>query len=147
MNKNCENCIWFECEEHGDICPFYDEQDKEAEGDLISRETLKKALNYTYDCAYIDSKSKEGIVSDIIETIDNAPTVKYTFEEAFQKTVCENRLYCPARPQGEWYYNYQNGWHCSICHEPVKDMPTVMGKADFAFCPNCGAKMRNGGKE
>lgn len=49
------------------------------------------------------------------------------------------------RPQGEWYYNYQNGWHCSICHTSVKDMPTVMGKANFAFCPNCGADMR--GKE
>lgn len=48
------------------------------------------------------------------------------------------------RPQGEWYYNYQNGWHCSICHESVKDMPTVMGKANFAFCPNCGAKMGGG---
>jgi hypothetical protein len=44
------------------------------------------------------------------------------------------------RPKGEWYYNYQNGWHCSICHGTVKDMPTVMGKADFNFCPNCGAK-------
>ena len=48
------------------------------------------------------------------------------------------------RPQGEWYYNYQNGWHCSICHKSVKDMPTVMGKADFNFYPNCGAKMKGG---
>lgn len=47
------------------------------------------------------------------------------------------------RTQGEWYYNYQNGWHCSICHETVKDMPTVMGKADFNFCPNCGVKMKH----
>lgn len=46
------------------------------------------------------------------------------------------------RPKGEWYYNCQNGWHCSICHESVKDMPTVMGKANFAFCPNCGAQMK-----
>lgn len=42
---------------------------------------------------------------------------------------------------GKWYYNYQNGWHCSICNKSVKDMPTVMGKADFNFCPNCGARM------
>ena len=46
------------------------------------------------------------------------------------------------RPQGEWYYNYQNGWHCSLCNNTVKDMPTVMGEANFAFCPNCGAKMK-----
>ena len=51
------------------------------------------------------------------------------------------------RPQGEWYYNYQNGWHCSICHETVKDMPTVKGKADYNFCPICGADMRKGGAE
>ena len=50
------------------------------------------------------------------------------------------------RPQGEWYYNYQNGWHCSICHKSVKDMPTIMGKADFDFCPNCGADMRKEGQ-
>lgn len=112
--------------------------------DLISREALKNALNYIYDCAYIDSKSKEGIASDIIAEIDKAPTVEYTFEKAFQKTVCDQRLYCPERPQGEWYYNYQDGWHCSICHESVKGMPTVMGKAKFAFCPNCGAKLKGG---
>ena len=46
------------------------------------------------------------------------------------------------RTKGKWYYNYQNGWHCSICNKSVKDMPTVMGKADFNFCPNCGADMR-----
>lgn len=45
-------------------------------------------------------------------------------------------------PKGKWYYNYQNGWHCSICNKSVKDMPTVIGKADFNFCPNCGADMR-----
>ena len=27
MNKNCENCIWLECEEHGEICPFYEVDD------------------------------------------------------------------------------------------------------------------------
>lgn len=57
------------------------------------------------------------------DEIDNAPTIE-------------------ERPKGEWYYNYQNGWHCSICNKSVKDMPTVMGKANFNFCPNCGADMR-----
>ena len=28
-------------------------------GDLINRDALKRALNYIYDCAYIDSISKE----------------------------------------------------------------------------------------
>ena len=66
---------------------------------------------------------------DVIETlavkkiVDDAPTLE-------------------ERPKGKWYYNYQNGWHCSICNKSVKDMPTVMGKADFNFCPNCGANMK-----
>jgi hypothetical protein len=42
---------------------------------LIDADALKEALNFVYDCAYIDSKSKEGIVSDIIDEIDNAPTI------------------------------------------------------------------------
>ena len=51
------------------------------------------------------------------------------------------------RPHGEWYYSYKNGWHCSICQQIVKDMPTVMGKANFDYCPNCGADMRKRGEE
>ena len=43
------------------------------------------------------------------------------------------------RPQGEW--------HCSICNESVKDMPTAMGIATFNFCPNCGAKMKDNTKQ
>jgi len=32
MNKHCENCIYLECEEHGEVCPFYDvEEEKEGE--------------------------------------------------------------------------------------------------------------------
>lgn len=66
------------------------------QGDLISREALKKALN---------TELKDHLLYLPIafkDLIDNAPTVEYTFEEAFQKTVCEQRLYCPERPQGEY---------------------------------------------
>ena len=38
-------------------------------------------------------------ISEIMCAIDNTPTVEYSFEKAFQKTVCEQRLYCPERPQ------------------------------------------------
>ena len=31
-------------------------------------------------------------------------------------------------------------YYCSVCEESV-DMPTVMGKPKYKFCPNCGAKM------
>lgn len=33
MNKNCENCIWPECEEHGVVCPFYEEDGADMRGD------------------------------------------------------------------------------------------------------------------
>lgn len=49
-------------------------------GDL---DALKESLNFVYDCAYIDSKSKEGIVSDIIATIDNAPAVPDRYDEGY----------------------------------------------------------------
>ena len=110
--------------------------------DLISREALKKAIE----------QIREDYVNDnffwikLFNIIDNAPTVEIPTELCkgcrFLKDceTCEEKL----RPQGEWYYNYQNGWHCSICHETVKDMPTVKGKADYNFCPRCGADMRGG---
>ena len=45
---------------------------------LIDADELKKKLQYVYSCDYIGSKSKEGIASDIIDEIDNAPTVEVT---------------------------------------------------------------------
>lgn len=68
--------------------------------DLISRSELKKALNFVYDCDYIGSKSKEGIASDIIDVIDNAPTVcndNYSmgYQDGVKKVLSE-------RPHGEW---------------------------------------------
>ena len=67
---------------------------------LIDADALKEALNYIYDCAYIDSKSKEGIASDIIAIIDNAPTV----EIPCNQIIWEQGYECGMneRPQGEW---------------------------------------------
>ena len=63
--------------------------------DLISRSELKKELEQ-YRFAVVGF---EGVLS----VIDSMPTVEYTFEEAFQKTVCENKLYCRnKKPQGKW---------------------------------------------
>lgn len=89
-----------------------------------------------------DCLTKQGKLAISQSQIANAPTVEYTFEEAFQKTVCEQRLYCPKRPHGKWIEHYDSSdgftWlTCSRC----------MFKAyeeDYNFCPNCGAEM---GKE
>ena len=70
-------------------------------GDLISRKSLKEEVVKL--CERINANN--GITVPTLaftRIIDNAPTVEYTFEEAFQKTVCESKLYCPERPQGEY---------------------------------------------
>lgn len=99
---------------------------------LIDADALKKVLCEEYDARehYIGEK--------MLKAIDNAPAVEYTFEEAFQKTVCEQKLYCPHRPQGEWIF--RNGvtcvgyYKCSNCGE--------VERAEKNYCPNCGADMR-----
>lgn len=65
----------------------------EIKGDLISREALKVAI----------SRYKEEIhtLEKVLSIIDNAPTVEYTFEEAFKKTVCKTGLYCEKRQEAE----------------------------------------------
>lgn len=52
---------------------------------LIDADELEKKLQYVYSCDYIDSKSKEGIASDIIDEIDNAPTVDVM---SFTNIIC-----------------------------------------------------------
>ena len=52
------------------------------------------------------------------------------------------------RTQGEWYYNYQNGWHCSKCGKQVKEMPIDDNrKALYIFCPWCGEKLKHDTKQ
>ena len=127
--------------------------------DLISREALKKALTskdlITWTHEYGDAIPVDWLMS----VINNAPTVEYTFEEAFQKTVCEQRLYCPERPQGEqiaWEQGYECGknesrpqgewklhgmiYYCSVCGHDYE-------QGGNNFCGNCGAKMQEGGEE
>ena len=117
---------------------------------LIDADELKKKLTpiKLFGGAYCKAITEKDI--------DNAPTAddwqkfsdelwKNAYKEGYKQAIIDGKTNF-SRPQGEWYYNNQNGWHCSICHKSVKDMPTVMGKADFDYCPNCGADMR-GDKE
>jgi len=86
-----------------------------------------------------------GIMANAIKKGEPIGDV-YTFDQV-QELVKLNQQFAEEienlkRPTGEWYYSCQNGWHCSICQQIVKDMPTVMGKANFDYCPNCGVKMK-----
>ena len=79
--------------------------------------------------------------------LDNAPTVEQTIITEFKG--CDN---CELeRPQGEWTQEDHtdemlNIWHCSNCKE---DFCSEVGghpkEWNYNFCPNCGAKMQNGG--
>ena len=109
--------------------------------DLISRDALK--LEICVNTPISIDETWEQLYDAVVKAIDNAPTVEYTFEGAFQKTVCEQRLYCPARPKGEWVID---GHHrrCKKCGEYFCMADSEGNEIPSNFCPNCGADMRGG---
>lgn len=113
---------------------------------LIDVDKLKKAFE---NLASDDYNEPIWYQQTVFETIDNAPTVEYSFEKAFQKTVCEQRLYCPERPKGKWLVNpHSMVMKCMNCghEENAKDVGIV--DKDKHFCYWCGADMRGeGGNE
>ena len=108
--------------------------------DLISISEAKK-LGATCLARRNENGQLEAIIS-----LDNAETVDYTFEEAFQKTVCENRLYCPARPQGKWIWRETGSSYCRYGYFTCSNCSFV-SKAKQNFCAECGSDMRKGGAE
>lgn len=120
------------------------------EGDLISREALKKILSEPLYRSTIKDYGEVLKYTFVMDIIDNAQTVDYVFEEAFQKTVCEQKLYCPKRLKGKWKETgYETGalgityrqTQCSNCGwEHALPMW-------WNFCPNCGADMRGDNDE
>lgn len=115
---------------------------------LIDADALKTPIEDRIDnipASEYDNGWNNAIYA-VIDEIDNAPTVEYTFEEAFQKTVCEQRLYCPERPQGEWIdcsedYGYAE---CPFCEH----LTTCGDNIDeLHYCWHCGAKLGKGGAE
>lgn len=112
---------------------------------LIDADALEKRFEEQCagNCDVCIYQAIDGSHCGLIRT---APTVDITEEQAIDKLhetgwMQKHDKEMTARPTGEWYYSCQNGWHCSICQQIVKDMPTVMGKANFHYCPNCGVKM------
>lgn len=100
-------------------------------GDLISRRDIKDHIG-----ELLLVYSGEELANAILNAIDNAEAVEYTFEEAFQKTVCENKLYCPnKRPKTEWVWHKGGYYKCANCGE--------IENAKKNYCSNCGAPMIN----
>ena len=120
---------------------------KDMNNDLISRKWLTDAIrNRRTYLSYEDAK-------DVIDLIDNAPTVKDVID------LIDNAPTVAERPQGEWIECTKSGmplteygrmtgekWYgfkCSQCNFIYKGNALI----ESHFCQKCGAYMRKGGKE
>ncbi len=118
------------------------------EGDLISREALKEAVQEYIHTLYHDDRPDldyEYIdIDDLNYVIDNTPTVEpekakeselikaYTkgFDTGVETVKNE-------RPQGKWIRKY-NGHKADIC---CTNCGYDEGYSCFKYCPHCGAYM------
>ena len=101
---------------------------------LIDADELLKFVEDRYDITW-ESDSYEGGIkdacSDIIEKIDNMPTIE------------------PQRMRGKW--ETIDGWdgdevyRCSECGEEFVLIDGTPKDNGYHFCPNCGADMRTNG--
>lgn len=103
-----------------------------------------------------DFKERNIWSKDIVDAIDNAPTVVVDncgkcpyYADDDRNIIAEafNDGYNTARekferPKGEWKFNEHGSFYCSVCNgEPYDQYATT------AFCPFCGADLRKGGTE
>ena len=101
--------------------------------DTISRQAVTKFLNDWLSCLFENChKQSASDLKMIIKDFKNLPSIQ------------------PERKTGHWVYRpewskYSDVWSCSECGE--KTSQSVMGEPRFKYCPMCGAKMENGGKQ
>lgn len=102
-----------------------------------------------------EATEADKVVNDVIDLIDNAPTVEYPeqitvecdTEEDKQKLLSALRnvklkaIVEDERPQGEWKDDKEYSYlaNCSNCGY---QMDTHEEHGYFNYCPNCGADMR-----
>ena len=107
--------------------------------DIISREALKKAI----DEAVCDFELSPTQANEIVQIIDNAPTVPLPdFKEGYKQAILDGKTNF-SRPQGRWSFDSEflmigspyGSYKCSNCGIHTDD------KEDN-FCWNCGADMR-----
>lgn len=143
---DCEECA----EEHEQLAEWlkdYKRLLERSQGDIISREALRKAVN-----AFFDEHFKGLVPTELIEYaeavddfINNAPTVEpktklvanVTFDKEQMEELVEKAkadiLEQIERPQGEWRV-YEGVITCEKCGEETEEMTP--------FCAWCGADMR-----
>ena len=124
------------CDQYGN-CMFFKSKAK-LQGDLISREALKKAFNEELSAG----TGELLYTSTIMEIIDNAPTVPLpNFKDGYKQAILDGKTNF-SRPQGEWILCEDTYFSkCSICGD------IWLNEECGNYCSNCGASMRKGGKE
>ena len=121
-------------------------------GDLISREALKKALKSNCDlCHDKNTNQCENCCphNDFEDLIDNAPAVDTTcphcdsgYAQGYSDGYLKDK---DERPQDEWIDHSEDGYvECPICEH----LTTCEDNIDeLHYCWNCGAKMQKRGAE
>lgn len=106
------------------ILTAIDALEERPQGDLISRSAL-----------LADFKERNIWSKDILEAIDNAPTIAVNCKECdgYEAGYAAG-LKDAERPKGEWILNKDENPECPFCHHSF----TYFGN----FCSNCGADMR-----
>ena len=123
------------------------------QGDLISREALKKAIN--------DNGCRHSHYFDVFDVIDDAPPVETYTKDDMTREYLKGYNACKdmnERPQGEWIPCTKSGmplteqgrlsgekWYGFKCSNP-KCNYIYKGNAltESPFCQKCGADMKGG---
>lgn len=141
QSDECEKCS-FKHTEKCDICINRIRNMRKApdssQGDYVSRMALKKELLNPSDNIYLSY----GILEVVFRSIDNAPAIEITEEQAINKLhetgwLIEHDKEMTTRPQGQWINkNPLNRYaECSECR---------YWNNISRYCPECGADMRGG---
>lgn len=114
------------------------------QGDLISREELKKELEVSKYIVPNDlNRLLNSEINRCIEAVDNAHAVEQNWRFYYDHGYAQAKRDFE-RPQGEWVVYGKQGDipitdRCTNCNYEMK-----WYKTKYHFCPNCGAAMRKG---
>ena len=133
-NASCDNCLYYAQMED---CP--DDED------CVIRQALYMAIEALKQEPNEDCISREQALDPykILEVTDTLSV--YTIRQ----NLAELPSVTPTRPTGHWIaqdiHNCHTNFRCSEC-DYVHDFMHLYGEptADYTFCPNCGAEMKEG---
>lgn len=99
--------------------------------------------------------SREEIVSEIRSRVSIAEDLQEIGYNTAMAEMMQWIKHIPATDvepvrHGQWIHkseDYSCRFECSACKTEVNDIPTLMGKPLFDYCPYCGAKMYGGAEQ